>query len=311
MAKKIYAKKDVYQEVTNKIIAKLESGIVPWVKEWDNVGNNLSKPLPYNFQTGNMYTGMNILSLWMSEDENQYTSNAWLTFAQMKKLGGYLKKREDGEKQKGCPLFFFKFVETKCKESGEDKSYAMPKPFTVFNLDQIEGLELPACEEQLQPHRGPVNTGVLLSYMIDQDIKLVDGVNTAYYSPTVDRIGMPAREQFHSEAAYFGTLAHECIHSTGNKKRLDRFAKVTEILDTVPSTKKEYAFEELIAELGAAFLCAETGIQKDTEQTAAYIGHWLKCLKDDKKFVAQAASRASKATKFINEAAQVKIEKAA
>ncbi|PHS61215.1 MAG: DNA primase [Thalassobium sp.] len=306
MAKKSFVKKDVYQEVTNKIIAKLEAGTVPWVKEWDNQGNNLSKPLPYNFDSGNMYSGMNILSLWMSEEENQFTSNAWMTFAQAKKKGGNIIKG-----QKGTSLFFFKFVEKVCADTGTDKSYAMPKPFTVFNLDQIEGIELPTCEEQPQPHNGPINTGVLLSYMIDQGIKLTDGKNTAYYSPTVDRIGMPPREQFHSESAYFGTLAHECIHSTGHKKRLDRFSNITDILDTVPSPKKEYAFEELIAELGAAFLCAETGIQKDNEQTAAYIGHWLKCLKSDKKFIAQAASRASKATKYINEAAEIKLEKAA
>ena len=275
-------KNDLYTEVTNSIIESIENGVVPWHKPWSVSGSN---GLPFNFSTGANYNGINILSCWMSGIRNKFESNGWLTFKQVSDLGGRVIA-----KSKGTKLIFYKTLVIEDKNNPQEtKNVPMPKPFTVFNLDQIEGIEFPETHAFLNSDES-----------IECAEKIVFGTDAmiderpsdrAFYSPSRDTITIPQRQQFETIFDFYATSIHELAHWTGNEKRLDR-----NIINSFGT--KDYAFEELVAELTSCFLYNEIGLDGNV-QHASYIDNWLGKFHDDKRYIFKAASLASKAADYI------------
>ncbi|WP_431786922.1 ArdC family protein [Vibrio harveyi] len=286
MKKKTNTKKttrDIHQDITNKVIEALEKGYKPWSCPWDKTITDSAMPM--NFSTGNQYRGINIMLLWLESEIKEYRSPNWLTFKQAKDLGGNVKKGE-----KGTQIVKYKIWE-KTDENDPDRVEKIPmiKTFTVFNADQIEGIEFPTPSFEQKPEferladadRVIANTGASIQH---------HGVK-AFFTPFNDQIVMPKPERFKTQADYYATLLHELTHWTGRANRLNRKFGASK-------RTNDYAFEELVAELGSAFLMAELGIKGDV-QHESYIGEWLSNLRNDKKFIFQAASKASKAFEFI------------
>ena len=277
--------RDFHQEVTNQIIEALESGIKPWTCPWDVTQ---SDGLPYNFSTGNTYSGMNIMLLWMSAQMNRFGSNQWLTFKQALDLGGNVIKGE-----KGTHITFYKSLEKEKIVNGKEEKETIPmlKTFVVFNLDQIEGITKPVPKTALKSEldlRDDVEdffkaTGATINYVGQK----------AFFRPSTDEIVIPERERFQSTDDLYATVMHELTHWTGHQSRLNR-KKGTKFGD------KDYAFEELVAELGSAFLMADFGMVGEV-QHESYIASWLEVLKNDKRFIFKAASQASKAFTHLKE----------
>ena len=281
------AKADVYQEVTDKIINLMETHGANWCKPWES--NGLASGLPFSVTSRAAYSGINVVLLWAAG----YASSEWGTFKAWQAKGAKVKKGE-----KGTPIIFFKQLPVKDKDTDQKKLIPMIKQFYVFNAEQVEGYE-PEPIKTLEPlelldnaEKFIKNTGAT--------IHKVAGDN-AYYRPSTDSITVPLPEQFKGEAhsdrlhGYYGTVLHELTHWTGSKKRLDREKGIR-------YGDEKYAKEELIAELGAAFLCAELGISSEPrEDHAHYLNSWLKALKDDKKLIVKAASQARKACEFLKE----------
>jgi antirestriction protein ArdC len=289
-------KYDVRQEITDKIINLIEEGVSPWQCPWVKKGCQLNG-LPFNWQTKAQYNGINILLLWIAAMENGFTRSAFMTFKQAQAMGGKVKKGA-----KGTRCIFFKPLERDLEntESGETEKVVIPviNTFTVFNVDQIEGLDLPDVESENQEYheRDVVAKIDILSeiYCNNTGLVIKNGGDRAYYSPSLDIIRLPTT--FVDGYKYAAVKSHELIHSTGIPSRLDRFSRQDEDFNSV---KESYAAEELTAELGAAFLCSHLGIECDYPDHASYLDHYLKHLKDDKNFIFRAAAQAAKATDFI------------
>jgi len=274
--------RDVYQEITDKIIAQLETGVAPWAKPWD--AKDAGFGMPRNYATGRAYRGVNVLLLWAAG----YPDQRWLTYNQAQAAGGQVRKGE-----KGTQVILFKpfAIREAGKPEGEnERTIPLIRSFTVFNIAQIDGLpaEVPA---------GPVAEPEPITYTLAADLmrqaNVGHGGARAYYSPMADVIQMPERVAFESEAAYWGVALHELTHWSGHESRLDRLGKLSRF------GTEAYAREELVAEMGAAFLCAQVGIGYATRH-ADYIASWLKVLKGDKKAIVQAASLAQAAADFLN-----------
>ena len=265
----------LHQEVTNQLISQLEKGTIPWRKDWST-----SSGLPSNHITKNTYSGINIPILWCSAAINLHDCIQWATYKQLKDAGIQVNK---GSKATTC--VFFKQL-TNTDDQGEETHYRMAKSFKVFNLDQTDYVQ----EKE-------VNTPFV--QVIDKAMDMPNALNVFYatgepaYSPTLDRVYMPNVTSFFTYDAYFSTLAHECSHATGHKNRLDRNL-------TGRFGDDSYAMEELIAELSAAFICAENRI-KYNNQHASYLAHWLKVLRMDSKALFTVAAKAQLASKYIND----------
>lgn len=283
--------RDIHAEITETIISKLETGALPWRKDWQDAGNGTpSMPRRAN---GEFYKGINVLLLWMTALEKGFSADQWMTFKQAKTAGGAVRKGERGTK-----IVFYKTLELE-DENGEERKVPMARFYTVFNVQQIDGLP-----EDLRPDlfdsADDIDTGTRCDADLDAFFSatgaqiLIDGSQPRYNTVT-DCIHMPSAKQFESAAGYYGTLAHELTHWTGAKRRLDRFTNTV--------GKADYAFEELVAELGACFLTAAIGGAPDYDNSAAYIGSWLRALRDDKKFIFKAAAAAQRAVDFIQDAA--------
>lgn len=287
---------DIQQVVTDNIIASIEQGgLMPWQCPWTKSGE---QPIPYNWLTKQSYSGINILILWVRSMELGYSTNAWLTFKQAQELGGRVRK---GEKAIQC--IFVKPIEVEDdKAEGVDEDgkrvILCRKPFSLFNIEQVEGLEsLPETPSQPQYNEAEAVTAinrVAEAYCANTGVEIRHGGDRAYYSPALDIVKLPTT--FHEGEGYAATLAHELIHSTGNKKRFNRFDQQAEAFK---GFKESYAFEELVAEIGAAFTCAELNIQGQHEQHVSYLDSWLKVLKSDKTFIFKAAAAASKAHNYL------------
>jgi antirestriction protein ArdC len=262
---------DGYQYVTDKIIEGLERGIIPWHMPWKTKGPNR----PVNYYTKEPYTGINIMTLFVDMMLFGWSTNYWIGFNQAKKLGGHVKK---GEKSTLVLL-----AKTVYDDDGEFK-YFYFNYLRVFNLDQIEGIELPEIEmNEFTPDPIPEQ---LLARMKNLPPILFEG-EQACYIPNKDEIHMPAKNSFTCEDGYYATLFHEIVHSTSHTKRLAR--------DT-----SAYSREELVAELGAAMLCSEANILNNTiENTQAYINSWIRNFKDKPKMVVQCSSKAHKAVEYL------------
>ena len=286
-------KKDIYQIVTDRIIEALEKGVIPWRKPWK--GGKYSTSIPSNFASKKAYRGINYFLLSMMGYECPF----WATFKQIADRGGKVIKGE-----KGIPVIYWSMMLLDAEgnrvknESEAVKRIPFMKYSTVFNLEQQEGIELPT-EENGHPKGIKVEPlemceSILSGWEAKPVIK--HGKSSAYYKVTADYIGMPDMDQFDGSEEYYSTLFHECIHATGHHSRLDRSALTVK----AAFGSNTYGREELVAEMGASFLCGITEISDSTlENSAAYIQSWLKIIKEDNKILVQAASDAQKAVDHI------------
>ncbi|MCB1805321.1 MAG: DUF1738 domain-containing protein, partial [Candidatus Competibacteraceae bacterium] len=245
---------DLHQLITDRILEQLEQGVKPWQCPW--LRDHSGASLPQNFHTGQHYRGINILLLWLQADIQGYSSNAWLTFKQAKALGAHVRKGE-----KATLGIFYKPLE-KTLEAGDANyptnasgepvtvAYPMAKAFYVFNLDQIDGIERPE-PPALMPDFAPIEAAEQLLQASGAVIH--EGGNRACYIPSYDEIHLPDRQRFQSEANFYATACHELTHWTGHPERLARDFNGR-------FGEQSYAFEELVAELGSAYLGAELGL---------------------------------------------------
>lgn len=285
------ARGDLYQEVTDRIIAEMEARRLPWVKPWDTKHAACAVGLPRNAVSGKSYSGINILLLWGAVIERGFPGQLWLTFKQAKALGGTVRKGERGT----VIVYADRFIPDQEREQAkQDDREAVVVPFLkryrVFNAAQCDGLpdratrqvsQLPAVEVQPEADRLAEATGA--------DIRI--GGDRAFYAPEQDYVRVPPQPAFRASIDYYRTLFHELGHWTGHASRLDRD-------QSGRGKTKTYAREELVAELCAAFVCATLSI-KPTVRHADYLGAWLDVLKEDKRAIFRAASQASKAADFL------------
>lgn len=282
---------DVYARVTSQIVAALEQGARPWMQPWAaHPAGPVSRPLR---ASGKPYNGVNVLLLWGEAMAKGYASPFWMTYKQAAELGGHIRKGEHGS----LVVYANTFTKTETNDKGEDTERDIPflKGYTVFNVAQIDDLpahytaapadSLPACERL--EHADHFFRGTFA--------EIRTGGSAAFYSPGEDFIQMPPFELFRDPEGYAATLAHELTHWTRHPKRLARdFGQPR-------WGNAAYAMEELVAELGSAFLCADLGISPEVQDNhAAYVASWLKVLKNDKRAIFTAASHAQKAADYLH-----------
>jgi len=278
-------KRDIYQEVTNQIVQAIENGPEAWARCWKST-------MPQNGITGRVYNGINVLLLWLAADRGGFGSSDWMTYRQAAAAGGQVKKGERGT----TVVFYKKRTITEKDESGEDVKKDVPvlKAFTVFNREQVEGLpEVEAVEVDRKQEAEAFVTGSGAVFIHGEPA----------YIPSRDVIAMPGIYNFETAENFYATTFHELTHWTGSKKRLNRDLSGRFGCEA-------YAAEELIAEIGSAFLCAKVGIQGELRH-AGYVQNWLKVLKNDKRAVFTAASHASKAAEYLANLASEEIREAA
>jgi len=272
---------DVYQMVTDRIIERLESGVIPWKQPWTEAG------LPQNLVTGKAYTGINVLLL----ASMGFPRNYFLTFKQIKDLKGSVKKGE-----KSIPVIFWKWSEKEDPQSNEIKKVSIIRYYTVFNVDQCN--DLPEERIPVIENDGKMDVAEL-EFIIEEMPKrppIVHKENQAYYHPVKDFINMPKMNNFKDTESYWGVLFHELIHSTGHSTRLNR----KEIVERTTFGTEPYSMEELVAEIGACYLKSYCGIgSKDFENNVAYIQQWLKKLRDDKRLIVYSSAKAQRAVDYI------------
>ena len=282
------SKADAYDLVTARIVEALEAGIVPWHRPWKAGPNGFG---PTSLATGKPYQGVNVFTLMATSMLRGYESNYWTTFKQAKDRGGSVRKGE-----KSTPVVFWKFIEKKNAETGKDEKIPFLRYFHVFNLDQCDGLEEPTVETEFEPEDfDPIETAEAIANGMPHRPTVNHGGDAAYYSPALDYVQMPLTVQFESPTHYYGTLFHELVHATGHESRLNRKGASS------PSRfgSEDYSKEELVAEMGAAFLCGAAGIDVNVQHHAGYIASWLKALNDDRKMIVSAAGAAQKAANYI------------
>jgi antirestriction protein ArdC len=273
-------KNQTYDRITDRITALLEQGTVPWHKPW-----TARTGLPRNFVSKNPYRGINVFLLLAM----MYESPFWLTFRQVSQLGGSVRKGE-----KACPVVFWKQTTTEDKESGEQKKKYLLRFYHVFNVSQCDGLKI-GTELVPESVNGIVKPEEIVANM-PQPPLVKHGMTHAYYSPREDHVGLPSQERFERTEDYYSTFFHELVHSTGHEKRLKR----STLMESNGYGSNPYCKEELIAEMGAAFLCGQAEIAERTiDNSAAYLNNWLQQLRQDKTLIVQAAAQAQKAADFI------------
>lgn len=275
-------KKDIYEMVTDRIIEQLEKGYIPWQKPWAGVHDGA-----YNRISNKPYSLLNQMLL---SKTGEYAS-----FKQWTELGGHIRKNEKAE-----IITFWKIQQI--EEENEDgekiiKQLPLLRYYNVFHISQVEGVEPKSIDlNELQPIEEAER--IKTEYMQREHIKILEKVtNKAFYSPSLDYIQVPCKEQYQHIEEFYSTLFHEMTHSTGHKVRLDR----EDVKDCMYFGSENYSKEELCAELGSAFLINKLGIEssKSFNNSTAYIQSWLRVLKNDKKFIISASSRAEKAVKYI------------
>ncbi|NSY99620.1 DUF1738 domain-containing protein [Agrobacterium tumefaciens] len=285
---------DIYARITDKIIAELEKGVRPWMQPWSagNAIGRVTRPLRHN---GLPYSGVNVLLLWSEAMAQGYTSPIWMTFKQAIELGGAVRKGESGT----MVVFASRFTKTEVGATGEEFDREIPflKAYTAFNVAQIDGLP-DRYYARSEPVRDPVeriehadrffaNTGAVIRY----------GGDKAFFSPAGDFIQMPPFATFRDAASFVAILSHEACHWTAAPHRVNRD------LSRYGKDTSERAREELLAELGSCFLCADLGIVPELEPRpdhAAYLDSWLRVLTEDKKAIFQAAAHAQRAVAYLH-----------
>lgn len=293
MAQRGKTKPDIYEQVTNQIITCIEQGAGEWQMPWHRSGSGLNRPT--NIDTNNAYRGINVISLWASAQVRGFNTGTWGTYRQWQNKGCQVRK---GEKS-SLVIFYKEFTVEDDHAAPEEttlETRRVARASYVFNADQVDGYEEPATSEPVDP--------IVRSSTADYFVKATGadirhGGQRAFYQSKEDFIQMPEEARFvgsetsTATESYYATLLHELTHWSGHKRRCDReFGK--------RFGDNAYAMEELVAELGAAFLCADLGITNEPRPDhAAYLDSWLKVLKADKKAIFTAASQAARATDFL------------
>lgn len=268
---------NVYEIITDRILALLNTGLVPWRKPWRN-------EVPKNLISKKPYRGVNILLLGSAT----YPSPYWLTFNQAKSLKGSVKKGE-----RGTPVIFWRVTEEEDANGKRSKDFVL-RYYTVFNVMQCEGIAIPKIEAPKQVEPIAACEEVIDSYFMPPRID--HGGSRACYIPSDDRILIPRREAFSSPEEYYSTLFHELSHSTGAEHRLARKG----VTEHTSFASHSYSFEELVAEVASSFLAGEAGISASViENSASYIAHWSKVLRSEPKWMVQASAQAAKAADMI------------
>ena len=290
---------DIYQEVTNTIIEALQQKVVPWIKPW-HPGRPVSSPFPSNAVTGRAYRGVNILLLWTEARLKGYGQDRWLTYLQAKEAGGHVRKGESS-----TLTVFYGYKEREVLDQSGNiirDAEGLPKLERIpvlrrnflFNIEQTEGVEaspeeIAAPGEAFSPHAEAE------SLMRRSGASIIHrSEDKAFYSPAQDYIQLPCMRQFSSAGGYYATALHELTHWSGHAQRLNREG----IVLPTPFGSPEYAFEELIAEIGAAYLCALTGIQGELRHEG-YIDSWLKVLQSNKQAIFRASAYARDASAYL------------
>jgi len=276
---------DIAQLITDRMIAELEKGAVPWVKPWKTLKQAPGAGMPFNPASKTLYRGIN--HTWLSMQP--YSMPWFVTFKQAQALGGNVKAGE-----KGTPVVFWNVHKKETTgDNGETvtSAYAFIKHYWVFNVEQCEDLTIPAAPELPAAEFDQSPSVISLVDKLGLSGGLTHAGDRAYYMPSRDSIVMPPLAAFNSAANYHATLLHESVHATGHKSRLDR-------LTPARFGSEDYAYEELVAELGAAMLCCKLGIDGDLRH-AGYIQSWLKALRNDKKFILSASAKAQAAMDWL------------
>jgi antirestriction protein ArdC len=283
---------DVYQEVTNQILAALERGVVPWRNP---ILGRTTAGLPTNLHTGRSYRGTNVFLLALIAWAEGYDSPYWLTFRQAQQRGGHIRKGE-----KSTVVVFWKQITLEDKKTKLPTRVPVLRHYRVFNTEQCDALDVgPVTHTAPQPFEPIVQAESIVKGYEGPTVKHIG--SGARYLPALDEVRMPEPDRFESPALFYATLFHELVHSTGHSRRLDRGLDTT----LAPFGSPDYSREELVAEMGAAFLCGHAGISPATvENSAAYIQGWIKRLRDDKRLVVQAGSKAQKAADYVLGATQ-------
>jgi antirestriction protein ArdC len=280
--------RDIYQEVTDRIVEALENGVAPWVRPWNP--SHAGADFPRNGLTGRPYHGINVFLLWLTANAHGYRSHDWFTFNQARQKGACVRKGE-----RGTLVTFWKMLSVRDKAAGElgtDRNKKIPllRHFIVFNREQIDGL--PEVKAEPTPQRPEWERDAAVETFIRASgARFTEGGSRAYYSPSDDDIHVPPLATFTSREAYYSTSLHELTHWTGHASRLGR-----DLSGFFGS--ESYAREELTAEMGAAFLCAALGVHGSL-QHPEYIGNWIQVLKGDKKAVFRAASEARQVAEYL------------
>lgn len=281
----------LYQEITDKIIAELEAGRVPWVQPWRTAAANAPLAMPKNASTERRYSGINVLILWGAVIERGFSGQSWLTFRQALSLGGNVRKGERGTTVIYADRFVPDDEKKRAVETGED-AQAIPflKRFTVFNTDQCDDLPEEVAKAAQPPTPGMVEPEAeRLIAATGADFRI--GGARAFYSPSGDFVQVPPPQAYFEPINWHRTAFHELGHWTGHPSRLARGHSGS-------FGSKSYAREELVAEMAGAFVCASLGIVP-TVRHADYIGSWLEVLREDNRAIVRAASAASKAADYV------------
>jgi antirestriction protein ArdC len=284
---------DIYQKITDQIICELEKGVRPWLKPWNagHAAGRITRPLRGN---GIPYQGINVLMLWSAAMEKGFAAPIWMTFKQALEFKAHVRKGEQGS----LVVYADKIIRAETNaETGEESESAIPfmKGYTVFNVEQIEGLP-----ERFYGKAAPRTEAVqriarVESFIAATGANVRHGGNMAYYNISQDFVQMPPIEAFRDAESYYATLGHECCHWTRHKSRLNRDFGRKRFGD------EGYAREELVAELGSAFLSADLELTPEVrDDHAAYIASWIKVLKNDKRAIFSAASHAQRAADFLH-----------
>jgi antirestriction protein ArdC len=287
-------KKDIYSKITNQIVAELEKGVRPWLKPWnaEHAEGRITRPLRAN---GIPYRGINVVMLWSAAMEKGYAAPQWMTFKQALELNAHVRKGEQGSQV----VYASKITRTETNDgTGEESERDIPfmKGYTVFNVEQIDGLP-----EHFYPTPAPRSEELLRIEQAEAFFAATKAVvrhsgTQAYYSISSDHVQMPPFEIFRDAESYYATLAHETTHWTRHEKRLNREFGRKRFGD------EGYAMEELVAELGSAFLCADLELTPELrDDHASYLASWITVLKNDPRAIFTAASHAQRAADFLND----------
>ncbi len=293
-------RRDVYSRITSQIISDLEACVRPWSRPWnaEHGAGRISRPLRHN---GIAYQGINVLVLWSTAHSRGYSSPIWMTYQQSRTLGGYVRRGERGEQVVYADIL----VKTEENQNGEEFQQTIPfmKSYTVFNAEQINGLP----DQFYQYERNPLKLIDRIEsadkYFAAIGAEINHGGNKAFYSLDNDCIQMPPYESFKDVESYYSTLTHEHMHWTRHPSRLDRDFGRKQWGD------EGYAREELVAELGSAFLCADLGLIPEIMRGdhSSYISSWIQVLQQDKRAIFQAATHAQRAVDYLHELQQSEV----
>lgn len=271
---------NVYEIITKRILDQLEKGTIPWKRPFKT-----SQEWPMNVITRKPYRGINTFLLWSQNYESPY----WLTYNQAKQLKGTVRKGE-----KGVPVIFWNWIERENEETGKTEEIPFLRYYTVFNARQTEGITLPDVENKTS--FSPIASCERIVTEMPKRPRMEHGKRRASYRPSTDTVSMPDKHSFTGTGEYYATLFHELAHSTGHGSRLKREG----ITGIKSFGSEQYSKEELVAEMGSAFLCGHAGIEDTTLQNqAAYIAGWKRAIKDDPRLLIHASAQGQKAADYI------------